>query len=93
MKPTQYYIATGLGALGAILGLILLIMGSAARGLQADVQKLQTQYQTQQEQINAGVAISQQVIPNLFKDLSAHPESVGIKALMARHGAAPGSSR
>lgn len=90
MKQNQYYTAIGLGGLCAVLGLALLILGSSARSLQSDLQTAQAQFQTQQDQINTGVTISKQVIPNLFQDLSAHPENVGIKTLLSKHGAAPG---
>ena len=89
MKPTQYYTAAGLGGLCAVLGLTLLILGSSARSLQNDLQTAQAQFQTQQDQINTGVTISKQVIPSLFQDLSAHPENVGIKMLLSKHGAVP----
>ena len=93
MKPAQYYTAFGLGGLCAILGLTLLVLGSSARSLQSDVQGLQTQYQAQQNLINTAVTISQQVVPNLFKDLSAHPENAGIKMLLTKHGASPGPGK
>ncbi len=89
MKTTHYYTALGLGAACLVLSLTLLILGNSAHGLQADVQKLQTQLQTQQDQINAGVTIQQQVIPNLFTDLAKFPEDVAIKALIAKHSSSP----
>ena len=93
MTSNQYYISIGLAGLCAALGLALLILGGSARGLQGDVQKLQTQYQAQQEQINAGVAISQQVVPALFKDLAAHPENIAIRALIEKHASGTGAGK
>ena len=93
MNSNQFYTSIGLAGLCAILSLALLILGGSARGLQTDLQMLQAQYQTQQEQINAGITISQQVVPNLFKDLSSHPENAAIKALLEKHGSNPVASK
>ena len=90
MKPAHtQYIATGLGALCAILGLALLILGSSARSLQVELRTLQTRFEAQQEQINAAITIRQQIIPNLFGDLNKHPDDVAIKALLAKHAGSP----
>ena len=86
MKPSQYYISIGVASLCAVLTLALLILGGTSRGLQLDVQKLQLQYQTQQEQINAGATISQQIIPNLFKDMASLKDDAAMKALLQKHG-------
>ncbi len=93
MTSNQYYTAIGLSGLCAVLGVALLVLGGSARGLQADVQKLQTEYQAQQEQINAGVAISQQVVPTLFKDLASHPENTAIRALIEKHASGTGAGK
>ena len=86
MKPSHFHTALALSAGCAVLSLALFIMGISARGLQGDLQKLQTQYQTQQEQINAGLTISQQVGPNLLKDMASFPEDAAMKAVLAKHG-------
>ena len=84
MKPAHLnYIAIGLGALCALLGLALLILGGSARSLQGELALLQTRYQAQQEQIDSAIAIRQQIIPNLFADLGKSPEDVAFKALLA----------
>ena len=73
----------------ATANLTLFIMGISARGLQNDLQKLQAQYQTQQEQINAGVTISQQVGPSLLKDMASITDDAGMKAVLSKHGYNP----
>ena len=87
MKPNQYYTSIGVASLCAVLSLALLILGSTSRGLQLDVQKLQIQYQSQQEQINAATTISQQIIPNLFKDMASLKDNAAMKAILQKHGA------
>ena len=90
MKPAHLQIlATSLAGLCALLGLVLLILGSTARSLQSELRTLQTQYDAQQEQINAALAIRQQIIPNLFGDLAKNPEDITFKALLAKHGGTP----
>ena len=89
MKPSHYYTSLALSVLCAVLSLTLFIMGSAARSLQSDLQKLQAQYQTQQEQINASVTIREQIVPNLFKDMASFPEDAAMKAILSKHGAPP----
>ena len=89
MKPSHYNISLALSVLCAILSLTLFIMGISARGLQSDLQKLQAQYQTQQEQINAGLTISQQVGPNLLKDMASVTDDAGMKAVLSKHGYNP----
>ena len=89
MKPNQYYTAIGLASLCAVLSLALLILGSTTRGVQMDLQKLQVQYQLQQDQINAATTISQQIIPNLFKDMGSLKDNAGMKAILQKHGGAP----
>ena len=89
MKPSHYHTSLALSAVCAVLALTLFIMGISARGLQTDLQKLQVQYQTQQEQINAGVTISQQVGPNLLKDMASLTDDAGMKAVLSKHGYNP----
>lgn len=94
MKPVHLQIiATSLAAFCAILGLTLLIIGSSDRSLQFELRALQTRYEAQQEQINAAIAIQQQVIPNLFGDLAKNPEDITFKALIAKHGASPSAGK
>ena len=94
MSPARPHLAaTGLGALCAILGLTLLILGNSSRGLQIELRTLQTQFDGQQEQINAATALRQQIIPNLFGDLAKFPEDVTCKALLAKYGAASASGQ
>ena len=94
MKPAHLnYLATGLGSLCALLGLILLILGSSARSLQIDLRGLQTKFEAQQEQINAATAIQQQIIPNLFTDLGKNPEDVTFKALITKHASPPSAGK
>ena len=94
MKPAHLRnIALGLGGLCAALGLAILILGGSARSLQSDVRGLQTQFETQQELINAAVTIRQQIIPNLFTDLGKHDDDASIRALLAKHGKDPVSER
>ena len=89
MKPTHYYIAVALAALCLVLSLTLFFLGSSTRSQQADLQKLQAQYQTQQEQINAGLTISQQVGPNLLRDMASVTDDAGMKAVLSKHGYNP----
>ena len=89
MKSNQYYISIGLASLCAVLSLALLILGATTHSLQLELQKMQVQYQSQQEQINAGVTISQQIIPSLFKDMGSIKDNPGIKAILQKHGALP----
>lgn len=89
MKPSHYHTSLALSAVCAVLSLTLFIMGISARGLQNDLQKLQAQYQTQQEQINAGVTISQQVGPSLLKDMASITDDAGMKAVLSKHGYNP----
>ena len=94
MKPAHLnYLATGLGALCAVLGLVLLILGSSAFSFQSDLRGLQTKFEAQQEQINSAVAIQQQIIPNLFTDLGKNPEDITFKALIAKHAAPPAAGK
>ena len=93
MKPTHYYIAVALAALCLVLSLTLFILGSSTRRQQADLQKLQAQYQTQQEQINAGLTISQQVGPNLLRDMASVTDDPGMKAVLSKHGYNPAANQ
>ena len=89
MKPSQFYAAIALSALCLILSLALLVLENSARNQQADLQKLQAQYQTQQEQISAGATITQQIGPNLLKDMASFTGDAAMKAVLAKHGYNP----
>lgn len=86
MKGAEYYISVCVAGLCVVFSALLFALAGSARSMQSDIQKLQAQYQMQQEQINSGVTLGQQVAPNIFKDLSAFPEDVSIMALIAKHG-------
>lgn len=92
MKPSHYHTSLALSAGCAVLSLTLFAMGISTRGLQNDLQKLQAQYQTQQEQINAGVTISQQVGPSLLKDMASFADDAGMKAVLSKHGYNPAAA-
>ena len=92
MKPSQFHTSLALSAVCAALSLTLFILGNLTHGQQAGLQKLQAQYQAQQEQINAGIAISQQVGPNLLKDMASFTDDAAIKAILAKHGYNPGTN-
>lgn len=93
MKPTHYYISVALAALCVVLSLTLFILESSTRNRQAELQKLQAQYQTQQEQINAGITISQQVGPNLLRDMASVTDDAGMKAVLSKHGYNPAAAQ
>ena len=96
MKPVHFYISTALAALCLVLSFTLFILGNSTRNRQAELQKLQAQYQTQQEAINTGITIGQQIGPNLLKDMAALTDDAAMKAVLAKHGyntdAAPGGA-
>ncbi len=93
MKPIHFYISTAIGALCLILSFTLVILGSSTRSRQADLQKLQAQYQTQQEHINTGITIGQQVGPNLLKDMASVTGDAGMKAVLVKHGYNPDAAQ
>ena len=65
-------------------------MASSARNRQAELQKLQAQYQTQQDIITTGITIGQQIGPNVLKDMAAAAaEDPAMKAVLAKHGYNP----
>ena len=92
MKPTHYYIALALAALCLVLSLTLFFLGSSTRNQQADFQKLQAQYQTQQEQINVGITMSQQIGPNLLRDMASFADDAAMKAVLVKHGYNPNAA-
>jgi hypothetical protein len=95
-----YYIATAAAALCLVLSIVLFWEGGVNQGLQTDVQGVQVKLQQQQEEINKGNAISQQVGPALLRDMAVvSTKDEAMKKLLATHGyeikvatPAPGSS-
>ena len=92
MKRSHFYTSAAISALCLILSLSLFILENSARNRQAELQKLQAQYQTQQEQINAGVTMSQQIGPNLLRDMASFTDDAAMKAVLVKHGYNPGAA-
>ncbi len=87
MKASHYYISVAAAALCVLLTAWLILLGSANQRFQAELQKQQQTFQGQQEQINAGNVISQQVGPNLLRDMAmVSVENPAMKDLLAKHG-------
>ena len=89
MKPTHFHTSIAISAVCLALSLILFILGHSTRNQQGDLQKLQAQYQTQQEQISAGVTMSQQIGPNLLRDMASFADDAAMKAVLVKHGYNP----
>ena len=82
-----FYISVTASALCLILSIIIFAVGNSNQSLQAEVQKQQQALQVQQEEINAGNQISQQIGPNLLRDMAASSvKNEKMKALLAKHG-------
>ncbi len=82
-----FYISVGASALCLVLSIISFAVGNSNQSLQAEVQKQQQALQVQQEEINAGNQISQQIGPNLLRDMAASSvKNDKMKALLAKHG-------
>jgi len=82
-----FYISVGASALSLILSIVIFAVGNSNQSLQTEVQKQQQALQTQQEEINAGNQISQQIGPNLLRDMAASSvKNEKMKALLAKHG-------
>jgi hypothetical protein len=70
-----------------VLSIIIFAVGNSNQSIQAEVQKQQLELQKQQEQINTGNQISQQVGPNLLRDMATSSvKNEKMKALLAKHG-------
>jgi hypothetical protein len=83
----SYYISVAASALSLLLGIILFAVGNSNQSLQAEIQKQQAEIQKQQEQINTGNQISQQVGPNLLRDMAVSSvKNDKMKALLNKHG-------
>lgn len=79
MKPTQFYVVVSLAAISLLLAITLVALGGAN-------QRLQTELQKQQEEINRGSA-SQQVGTNLLRDMaSISVKNDKMKEVLARNG-------
>ena len=82
-----FYISVTASALCLLLSIIIFAVGNSNQSLQAEVQKQQQALQVQQEEINAGNQISQQIGPNLLRDMAASSvKNEKMKALLAKHG-------
>lgn len=82
-----FYISVAASALCLLLSIVLFWEGGANQSLQNDVQAQQVKLQQQQEDINKGTAISQQVGPNLLRDMAvASTKNENMKKLLATHG-------
>ena len=92
MKPSQYHTTIAISAVCLALSLALFILGNSTRNQQADFQKLQAQYQTQQEQINVGITMSQQIGPNLLRDMASFTDDAAMKAVLVKHGYNPNAA-
>lgn len=87
MRSLQFYISTALAAVCLLLSVWIIFAGASNQSLQAELQKQQQQLQTQQETINQGTVIAQQVGPALLRDMaSVSVEDKEMKDLLAKHG-------
>lgn len=83
----SYYISLVASALSVVLAIVLLWIGNVNQGLQGDVQKQQQELQAQQEVINKGNAISQQVGPNILRDMAVSSlKNEKMRALLDKYG-------
>ncbi len=79
MKASQFYLSVAIGGVCLILSIALIALGQSN-------QRLQTQIQHQQEEINRGQT-SSQVLQNLLRDLAeASVKNDKIKQVLARNG-------
>jgi hypothetical protein len=70
-----------------ILCIVVLALGKSNQSLQLEVQKKQQDLQAQQEQINEGNIISQQIGPNLLRDMATvSVKNEKMKLLLGKHG-------
>ena len=82
-----FYISVAASALCLLLSIVLFFEGGVNQGLQNEIQAQQVKLQQQQEEINKGTAISQQVGPNLLRDMAvSSTKNEKMKALLAKHG-------
>ncbi len=82
-----FYISVSASALCLVLSIIVFAVSNSNHSLQMQVQKQQQALQAQQDEINAGNQISQQIGPNLLRDMAAATvKNEKMKALLAKHG-------
>lgn len=89
-----FYISTAASALCLVLSVVVFAIGRSNHGIQQDIKKqqqgIQTQQQAlqgQQQEIEAGNQISQQIGPNLLRDMAAASvKNEKMKALLSKHG-------
>ncbi len=89
-----FYISTAASALCLSLSVVVFAIGRSNHGIQQDIKKqqqgIQTQQQAlqgQQQEIEAGNQISQQIGPNLLRDMAAASvKNEKMKALLSKHG-------
>jgi hypothetical protein len=87
MKSSHYYLSVGVAALCLILSITVIVLGNSNQKLQVELQNYQARLQAQQEQINAGNVISQQVGPNLLRDMATvSVDEPPMKELLGKHG-------
>lgn len=90
----SFYISVAAATLSLLLSVIILVVGQMNQGLQTDiqgkqkeVQAVQADLQRQQEQINIANQISQQLGPNLLRDMAVVSlKNDKMKALLSKHG-------
>lgn len=82
-----FYISVSASALCLVLSVIIFAVSNSNHSLQTQVQKQQQALQVQQDEINAGNQISQQLGPNLLRDMAAASvKNEKMKTLLAKHG-------
>ncbi len=83
----SFYTSVAASGLSLLLSIIIFVVGNSNQGLQNEIQKQQLELQRQQEQINTGNQISQQVGPNLLRDMAVVSlKNDKMKALLGKHG-------
>jgi len=79
MKPTQFYIGVALGAACLVLSIASVTMGQSN-------QRLQTEAQSQQMEINKG-NMSQQIGTNILRDMAqSSVKNEKMKAALSKNG-------
>ena len=87
MKIPLFYVSVAASGLSLILSVVLFIFGGIDQGLQVEIQKQQQDLQKQQEQINTGNTISNDVGPKLLQDMArVSIKDEQMKMLLAKHG-------
>jgi hypothetical protein len=82
-----YYISLAATGVCVILCIVVLALGNSNHSLQEEVQKKQQDLQAQQEQINEGNVISQQIGPALLRDMATvSVKNENMKKLLAKYG-------